>query len=411
MSTNKASVIYTLSLVLLLACYMLPFVRMHLDVIKLTVLNLVFIVVFVSPKHGFKILAGASFRLIPFILISFLVSSGMSVKYGIIHKYMMFFNMIVPALLAIDLICRGNKRELYAVFASISIMIAYVLILSYIEILYNPEVLREMTAISVTDEDYIAEMQSKGIGGFGMAYGCGLLMLAYATIVQYIINRYLRIFVYGIIAGLITFIFNANFTTLLFISIICLVLHLLISYLSRGYIIKTVAIMIIFIFGVFYLPTILEFAINYYGDTSIAYHLSDILDLIKGNQVTESERDHISAMLWDGILDNPLWGRNIYDSSTFLLYVNSHSTILGHAYATGIIGIVSYFSALWFVVNKLIVYVGIPKNVYIVLITYYLLLGYFNPSESLEVSICAFLYPPLLCNIIFERYGIKTMEK
>lgn len=408
MNNIKFSFFYIFAVVFLLSCYILPFVRMQLNMVQLAVLNIIFVLICMIRTKSMKILIHMTTLLVPFLGISFLISTGMSVKYGIIHKYMLFLNMIFPAILSIDLIRRNNKKEIYMILFSMSIMIAYVLIRSYIEIRINPAILREMTAVSVTDIDYVSRMQLEGVGGFGIAYGSGILILSFITLFKFVKNKGVRFVFLFIILSLIVFILNANFTTLLIISIICVWLHLFINSSS------SICRMILFGGGgicFIILPQILEFAIGYYGDTSTGNHLSDLLNSLIGKYSYDSERNRITLSLWKSICNSPLWGRNIYDMSSSFLYANSHSTILGCLYSTGIIGLISYLMAIWYVIKYLLKRVGIPNKISLILIVYYLLLGYFNPSESIEVSVCAFMFFPLLSYVILNRYRNAILEK
>lgn len=393
MSSDKISFSYIACVLFLLACDILPFVQMQMNMVQRAGLNFVFLMVYVFPKQGFKTFLGVSLRLLPFILVSFFISREENFKYGMIHPYMLFFTMISPVFISIDLIRRNNKKEILIVFISLCFMLLFVLISSFIELLINPAVLREMTAISVTDEEYMTSMKTKGIGGFGIAYGAGILLLSLLTSYNSIRRKSVKILLLVVMCFLAVFIINANFTTLLLITLMSVFVYLYLNNKSNLY-----RFGLCFLLGLFVLilPAILVYAIDYYGDTSTARHLNDILMSITGKGNIESERSIYTYTLWNRIIESPLWGHNINHSKEAFLYANSHSTFLGYFFSTGLIGLISYYAALWFIVKKLILHIQVPAKSICVMSIYYLLLAYFNPSESIEVSVCIFFFFPLL---------------
>lgn len=408
MNNDKISIPYSLLAILLLACDILPFIQVQFNLTQLALMNFAFLTFFVFPKQTDNIIVKYSLRLIPFILISYFVTRACSFKYGVLHPYLLFFIMMSPALITCDLIRRDSKKEIYIIFFSLCVMLLFVLIQSFIEILINPAILREMTATSVTDEEYLLEMKMKGVGGFGIAYGTGILLLSIFTHLKYVKRKLWKAVLISFMVFLLIFIINANFTTLLLITIFCTFFYMYMRNHSTSY---RIALLTILCLLLFVTPAVLKYAIAFYDGTATAYHLNDILNSISGNGTIVSERSSYSAQLWSGIIDSPLWGRDITTPQAALLYANSHSTILGHMYATGIIGVISYFSALWIVVRNILGKVLIPKESFVVLIIYYFLLAYFDPSESIEVSVCIFMFYPLLSTIIKNKYGFETLAK
>ena len=77
---------------------------------------------------------------------------------------------------------RGSKVEHIVLLISILSLICMV-ILNTISVMHdNPTIARDMTS-SLTDEDYLREMKLMGVGGFGISYASGLLVLCCLTVV------------------------------------------------------------------------------------------------------------------------------------------------------------------------------------------------------------------------------------
>ena len=149
-----------------------------------------------------------------------------------------------------------------------------------------------------------------------------------------------------------------------------------------------------------------QFLANLYSDTTIGDKLIKFNEsMFGGGDITRvsGQRSKFQIDSFKLFLTSPIWGVNITDNlMNAAIYGASHSTMLGVACSTGIIGLLSYYKTYWVVMKPIFkVYDGNDK-LYIALVSYFFCFSIFNPSESTEACWIIFLIAPLLYNL-FNR--------
>ena len=123
-------------------------------------------------------------------------------------------------------------------------------------------------------------------------------------------------------------------------------------------------------------------------------------------------KNSFNALIWFKLfLESPLWGNDILNNFTNVnIYHESHSTFLGVACSTGIIGLISYYSTYWSVIKPLFQeYSGKNKN-YIAIVLYFFLFSILNPSESTEACWIIFMIVPLVYFISDKKINIRIKK-
>lgn len=88
---------------------------------------------------------------------------------------------------------------------------------------YSSNIMRSLTAVSTMDDELRISYALANIGGFGIAYGSGAVVVLLITLVVNKLQRKgLRLITYLLLGFFLYFVLNAQFTTLLFFNYVLL---------------------------------------------------------------------------------------------------------------------------------------------------------------------------------------------
>lgn len=401
------SILYILAVIFLSAIYLLPVVRNDFDYTKLAIILFVFYAVFIFKTERFKPIITMVTNLLPYMFMSFIVAKGGNFKLGFLHPLLVTWCMLFPAILCRDIIERGNKRELVSIAVVTLMMLLYIIYNTIGALAESPDVMRQITAASTLDENILLSYVEENIGGFGVAYGSGALVI---LLVTFVVNKELsgwtKIVIYLLLGYSLYFVLNAQFTTLLFLVIFCSIVSTYFSEYGRRHKIQLVYIGLMLLICI---PSLFQLLANLYEGTTIGERLIRFNESIFGEgDVTEmsGKRSKFQIEAFLLFLRSPIWGSDVtYDVVNATTYVSSHSTMLSVACSTGLIGLISYYKTYWSFLKPIYKdYSGSGKQ-YVALVVYFFCFSFFNPSETTEACWIMFLIVPVLYN------AAKTVNK
>lgn len=387
---------YAICTIGILALYLLPQLQLVFNVVHIAIITFVFFLVFIVPNGNWKNALNLIAWSMPLVLLMFFVAKPMDMKYGLVQNFMFMWVFVFPAILCNDVLSRNNRNWNYIVLVSSLALYSFVAIKTMLQYQEMPEIARAMTSGN-TDEDFIESMKLLGVGGFGIAYCSGIISIA-LLILATKFQLYKSIKYASILLSVFTlyFAFTAKFTTLIIIT--CLSLLVMVYFGKQSTIIKTGIILSVAI-ALFFLPMIIHFFADINEGNSVGRNLTELYETTWGNSSEVSLREYYRQQSLKIFLSSPLWGNDVTGSLKFL-HTHAHSTVCEYAISTGIIGLMSFFGTMYksFKLNAIFVAANIYKAIYYPIITYYLLLSYYNPSNVTEICFALFLIVPLLYN-------------
>lgn len=393
---KSTSIGYILIVLLFSAIYILPSIRVNFDYTSLAIITLVFYAVYIFKKEKITPIKIIIVNLLPYMLLMFLIARNMDFKMGFLHPLLTSWCMLFPGILCHNIIKRDNNLELYSIGIVSFSMLLYVISNTIGAFAESTDIMRELTA-STMDENIRLEYVMANIGGYGVAYGCGaIVVMLFTILVKHKFYRKQSILLYASIAFFSYFVLNAQFTTLLLLTLFCTILSLYYSDYGQKHKCRLVVLGFVLIF---LMPLCMDLLAQLYNGTTIGDKLIRMNSAISGGHVSEAsgERSLNQIKALKLFFESPIFGNNILsDFSNANIYHESHSTFLGVACSTGIIGLISYYSTYWSVIKPLFrEYSGTDKN-YIAIVLYFFLFSILNPSESTEASWIIFMVVPLV---------------
>lgn len=397
-----SSIIYILATGVLSAIYILPAIRIGFDYTKLAIILILFYILFIYRRNGVVPIKRLLLNLLPYMLLSFMVAKAGNFKLGFLHPLLITWCMIFPAILCKDLIERGNKAEILCISIITISMLLFVMYNTLDALSDSSNIMRDLTAVSILDEDLRIAYAQDNIGGFGIAYGTGAMVVLLVTLAfNRISSRSIRLIIYILLGYTLYFVLNAQFTTLLFLTMFCSIISLYLSDYGQRHKAQLIFMGIIFLFVT---PLFFQLLAQLYDGTTIGVKLLNFNNSLFGDgNITEvsGQRSKFQLDAFILFLKSPIWGSDVtHNLSNATIYVSSHSTMLGIACSTGLIGLISYYRTYWLFIKSIynsIVNVG--KN-YKALVLYFFLFSFLNPSETCEASWVIFMIVPLLFNLI-----------
>lgn len=407
---KTTSYVYVLAVTLFSAIYILPSIRILFDYVTLALVTFLFYGLFVFKYENITPIKTLVKNILPYMLLYFLIARFGDFKMGFLHPLLTAWCMLFPGILCQNVINRNNINEAKIIALLTMSMLVYVVYNTIDAFSVSPDVMRELTA-GTLDETVQLQYMLSNVGGFGVAYGSGAIVVLLATL---LVNKQrdikVKCITYILLAYFIYFVFNAQFTTLLFLTVFCTLLSLFFSDYGQQHKVQLISISIV---SFLLIPVFLTFAASLYEGTTIGEKLLRFNNAIfGGGNVVEASGERSKSQLntLKLFLDSPFWGSDVtYSTQNSSIYGSSHSTMLGVACATGIIGLISYYKTYWAIMKPIFKsYVGNGKQ-YIALVLYFFCFSFFNPSESTEACWIMFMVVPLLFNIAKtynDSYGI-----
>ena len=225
-------------------------------------------------------------------------------------------------------------------------------------------------------------------------------------------NKITRILLWGgiVVCGYI--VLQAHFTTLLGLCIASITLILYIS--TENPFAKLIYILVALLLLLAVQP-LMRTVIDYYQGSAVAGHLQDLYASWFEGEKYHSYRNEYFMNGVNLFLTSPLLGVNVTLPENQFTYIASHSTMLGVATRSGIIGCFCYFYTYWVAVKDRVFECPSPQRfrIYFPLIAYFLILSLLNPTESDVFNYCVGFISLIITSLIVKQnYDAETtLEK
>ena len=383
---------------------------MKLGLVEIALLTVVYAVCFFRSQIPYI------WRMIPPMLIyglmCFLFGMPFQFKLGFLHPIMTLWIWVFPILMTTCLFERQSRKERNVIIAYNLILLLVVIIATAKAMLVFPDVMRMLTA-GTTEKAFSQSMTQMNVGGFGIAYGCGaILLVLVALLTNFTLNKITRILLWGgiVVCGYI--VLQAHFTTLLGLCIASITLILYIS--TENPFAKLIYILVALLLLLAVQP-LMRTVIDYYQGSAVAGHLQDLYASWFEGEKYHSYRNEYFMNGVNLFLTSPLLGVNVTLPENQFTYIASHSTMLGVATRSGIIGCFCYFYTYWVAVKDRVFECPSPQRfrIYFPLIAYFLILSLLNPTESDVFNYCVGFISLIITSLIVKQnYDAETtLEK
>ncbi len=369
---------------LLMIVAILPSYRSGYALPTLAVMEMIYAFIF-FPRF-YKTFRRVLFPILGYAVMCYLVALPFDFKMGFVHPFMSLWIWIFPIIMASELIkYKSFDTNRFIYFGSLGILMI-IIVATLKAIAENPIVMRDITA--GLDENFVAKMNSMNIGGFAIAYGCGVILLSLTgCLFTYKIRGFNKYLVIGLIVLLGVLVIMAQFTTLLIICGIIFCYQCLQFKGSAG--LKFILISGIIII-VFFSKEILAYIIVFFQGSVTAHHLQEIYDSVFEDASYDNTRSIYMSNSIDLFLSSPILGNNVSSGINATTVYESHSTIMTVLCKTGIIGLTAYLSAFWKAFKPVLKSWDHQTKKILggSLSGYYLLLAFLNPAENDIFSYC-----------------------
>lgn len=388
---------------LLMIVAILPSYRSGYALPTLAVMEMTYAFIF-FPRF-YKTFGSVLWPILGYAIMCFLVALPFDFKMGFMHPFMSLWIWIFPIIMASELIkYKSFDTNRFIYFGSLAILM--IIIVATLKMMAeNPIIMRDMTA--GLDSEFVAQMNSMNIGGFGIAYGCGVVLVALTgCILVYKMPKHNKLFALALIVILGALVVMAQFTTLLIICVAIFCYQVL--CFKRSSPTKFILVLGIIIMGVFS-KNLLAMTIETFHGTVTSYHLKEIYDSVFGNSEYDNTRSIYMANSIGLFLSSPIWGNNASSGINAEIIYESHSTIMTVLCKTGIIGLSAYLGAFWKAFKPIYTSWNLPTRKILgnSIIGYYLLLAFLNPAENDIFSYCLGLIA-VLTIYYFSNTAIKN---
>ena len=388
----------------------LPSVRMKFGLVEIALLTAVYALCFFRT-----LLPSIKKMILPMIiygLMCFLFGMPFQFKLGFLHPIMTLWIWVFPILMCACLLGRNSRKELNLILGYNLILLLIIIIATAKAMMAFPDVMRMMTS-GATEESLAQSMAQMNVGGFGIAYGCGaILLVLVALLMNSTMNKITRISLFLGIGFCGFIVLQAQFTTLLGL---CVMGVALIFYFSTDNPFTKIFYILIVLLLLVAIQPLMSFAIELYQGSMVAAHLQELYSSwFEGEQYHSYRNDYFMNGV-NLFLTNPLLGVNVTLPENQFAYIASHSTVLGVATRSGVIGCFCYFYTYWVAVKDRVFECPSPQRfrIYFPLIAYFLILSLLNPTESDVFNFCVGFISLIIISLIIKRnYGTETtLEK
>lgn len=378
----------------------LPSVRMKLGLVEIALLTAVYAVCF------FRSQIPCIRRMIPPMLIyglmCFLFGMPFQLKLGFLHPIMTLWIWVFPILMATCLFERNSRKERNIIIGYNLILLLVVIIATAKAMLAFPDIMRMLTA-GTTEKAFSQSMTQMNVGGFGIAYGCGAILLVLVTLlINFTLNKITQILLWGGIGLCGYIVLQAHFTTLLGL---CIAGVTLILYISTGNPFAKLIYILVTLLLLLAVQPLMRIVIDYYQGSAVAGHLQDLyVSWFEGGKYHSYRNEYFMNGV-NLFLTSPLWGVNVTLPENQFTYIASHSTVLGVATRSGVIGCFCYFYTYWIAVKDKVFDCPSPQRfrIYFSLIAYFLILSFLNPTESDVFNYCVGFISLVIISLIIEH--------
>jgi len=309
-----------------------------------------------------------------------------------------YLRFLLPSLLLLNVTGLKRKAQWLVWFFS-ALILFYVAYTTWRATAENPMIARLLA--SGSDDSVLTMYRLNNIGGFEICYAIGMTFSAWVALAFDCKKRIIKlIFVF---LAIITFVFviSVQYMTLL---LLCLLSVFVVLIKRPGNALSKIVFVVIAMVMFFSMSTILRWIAETGVESQIYSKLIHMADFFDGNSsITETtSRALLYKSAFLEFLSSPIWG--VAQSRHAAV---SHSTILGIACNTGIIGLMVYaflIKSCYLVTKSILQEYNITLSTYYVTFISFVVLLFLNPIQySYEISFVVFMFIPLTL-ILFYGY-------
>lgn len=343
-------------------------------------------------------------------LLYFLIAFPMNLKKAVL-AFMEQFMMFVPAMLALYVHTRFDRREKGLLVVGIGALQLFVGAVTLKALVDNPMIARLLTS-STSEEVKDITYRIQNIGGYGTIYSFVFIGILSVVLLLRLPRMYQKLLCLIAFAFSFLILFRAQFGA----SIVLLCIGILLYFIFRnGISLKKVLVLVPLAIVIVFLPDIFRLLASAAGEGVLQQRLTAIAALLENRSTSDADLSLRIVYLKEGFetfFRSPVWGNTIEENGVRLINLYSHSSYLDLACSTGIIGLAVYIKA---TVNasrmSLKNLMGDNRIAFYVALSVFVMLGMFNPNWGIyEISIILFLWIPLVLDLVPLKNNIPTGE-
>lgn len=307
-----------------------------------------------------------------------------------ISKMYQYYTLYFPAVIFVHVKMKASLKQKKTLMVVSLIMIVFVMYTTWMFLLENPDATREW--------ENFDENAQKGVANYYFIYAIPIIISIITACYVKLRKTAKYISIVLVLVGLI-FLINAQYTLSVIISIIGIVFQI---YRS----VKKSSSKVFFVLAVilisFFIPTLLEFAIENIKSEQMTIRLSELHDFLTGKGAGGYNLNGRLTLYWETLkafFKSPIIGnRN--------LSFDGHATFLTVLSDTGILGGVPFYTLLCFVVCRINRMLREKKIQFAAVVLMFVLMGTTNPIHaSMPLGLATWFIAPLMIETIFNEEG------
>ena len=393
------NIVVALYFMLIISMLVLPIVKYSVKYLYIIAASLPLMLLYATQRRkNLSVLYLTLGALGLFFIFSFLMNTPLSVSESINFSLITYI-CFLPYFMFEYETSKNSQFEMKLILALAFLMFMFIMVRTFLEFSVDPIIARRM-AMGTNDNEYVNELRSKNLGGFGFSYAVGMIIPYFADKIMNTKGKKRAIFIVLFVSTLVYSIFT-QYTTLLILSIIFSIIVFIID--SKGTVTKvllgTFALLLLF-----FLTKIIGFLANHIPLQELAYHFKLLyVSLTTGEQTTS--RLLYMRRCFGLFRSHPFFGIDMLDSYHAYVVNHGHSTYIPMLASHGLIG-TSLYIGLTILIMKGILAKFQERKALIIVFALYFVLGIVNPNNVFEISVMTFFIIPLL-----EYYSQKTREE
>ena len=335
-------------------------------------------------------------------LITFITGNGAVTE--LINEPIRSVRFFVPCVL-FEIVSKMGRKKQLIVWSVCSFIIGFVIIKTLIAVSTNPMIARILAQGALDDE--LMAYRRDNIGGFGFCYAACLTFGMWAFLMLKT-KLWMRVVSIGMMIFLVSFALQVQYMTMLLLCIAAFLFTILFCAKKPTTKILSVGIVLICLM---FLPIFLRWLASFNVGGEIYGKIMNIANTLEGNQSLSNSTSRVElykAALID-FIKSPLWGT--FGSTAV---GTSHSTFLGIAAASGLIGLCAYSYGVYkcYDVTAKNLKILNVKNNYKMIFIVFIILAVVNPVHYIyEISIVLLLYIPLTFLLFSKDERLSNDEK
>ena len=300
-----------------------------------------------------------------------------------------------------SLMCKAYIREQKTVFVLMTFVLFYVYLNTLINIEANQDIVHYMTK-----QNYLTDTGNiENVITIDQSYATIAIILLLLYYMEKSKQLWRKLVCAGIVVFLINVVLAAQYTSILFIVLICVI----IKYSVLGRIsVKTLFATLFFVVLLFFLPNILIWLASVVQSENMTDRLNEVAILLKYGDASGYNLSSRLELYKEGILcflQSPIWGNES-------IPINPHSTFIQLAADLGIMGLIPFIYILNMTRKRIKqTFSKEEYRAYFPIYCSFIITGMINPIVNLPVtSLVVFCYVPLGIQLLSRREENEKLE-